>query len=122
MDIISKVMSVAKIVGLNVLVEAPAPVDGVWAGISQSQQPVSVPVAGNYLQGQGPAIWPLPLTKGVNQGSGGCLVSSPDVRDKNPLFGRQTDLCSISHPSRRGHRESDLTYTVLGFQGECKEK
>lgn len=49
-DIISKVMSAAKIVGLNVPIEPPVPVDGVWAGISQSQQSVSVPAAGDCLQ------------------------------------------------------------------------
>ncbi|KAK0151149.1 hypothetical protein N1851_007723 [Merluccius polli] len=49
-DIISKIMSAAKIVGLNIPVVAPAPMDGVWAGISQTQQPTSVPVAADYLQ------------------------------------------------------------------------
>ena len=37
MDVISKVLSVAKIVGLNVPTEAPAPVDAIWAGITQTQ-------------------------------------------------------------------------------------
>ncbi len=34
-DIISKVLSAAKIVGLSVPVQAPAPVDGVWVGCVQ---------------------------------------------------------------------------------------
>ena len=49
-DIISKIMSAAKIVGLNIPVVAPAPMNGVWAGISQSQHPIPVPVAADYLQ------------------------------------------------------------------------
>ncbi len=54
-DIIFKVLSAAKTVGLSVPVQAPAPVDGVWALISQSQQSVSVPVAGDYVQMLGKA-------------------------------------------------------------------
>ncbi|KAJ8260291.1 hypothetical protein GJAV_G00179270 [Gymnothorax javanicus] len=49
-DIISKVFSAAKIIGLDIPTEAPAPVDGVWAGVLQSQHSVSVPVAGDYVQ------------------------------------------------------------------------
>ena len=49
-DKISKIMSAAKIVGLNIPVVAPAPMNGVWAGISQSRHPISVPVAADYLQ------------------------------------------------------------------------
>lgn len=45
-DVVSRVRSVAKIVGLNAPVEAPDPVDGVWAGIPQSQH--SMPVARDY--------------------------------------------------------------------------
>ncbi len=68
-------------------------------------------------------VGPDEQLSGVYQGGAGCLVSSSDVGDKNPsVFGRQADLCSISQPSRRGHKESDFTYTVLEFQGECKEK
>lgn len=53
MNIILRAMSVVEIVVPSVLEGAPAPVDRVWAGIphsQHSQQSVSVPVVGDYLQ------------------------------------------------------------------------
>ena len=69
MDFISKVSSAAKIVGLNVPTEAPAPVDGIWAGITQTQQSVTVPVAGDYLHMLRKA-WNIP--SGAPQFNAGC--------------------------------------------------
>ena len=68
-DVISKVSSAAKIVGLNVPTEAPAPVDGIWADITQSQQSVTVPGAGDYLHMLRKA-WNIP--SGAPQFNEGC--------------------------------------------------
>ena len=48
-DVLSRVLSAAKVVGLSALVEAQAPAQGVWAGISKSQPVVSIPAAPDYL-------------------------------------------------------------------------
>lgn len=47
---LSHVVSVAKIIGLSVPVEAPSSSEGVWAGISQSRPSVAIPAAGDYCQ------------------------------------------------------------------------
>ena len=48
-DVLSRVLSAAKVVGLSAPVEAQAPAQGVWAGISKSQPVVSIPAAPDYL-------------------------------------------------------------------------
>ena len=98
-DIISKIMSSEKTVGLNIPVVAPAPTDAVWAGISQSQHPISVPVAADYLQ---------MLRKSWNTRSGapqfnvGCrrltkVMYAPDIgmRDMPPVEREMVALTSL---------------------------
>ena len=48
-DVLSTVLSAAKLVGLSTPVEAPPPAQGVWAGVSMPQPVVSVLVAPDYL-------------------------------------------------------------------------
>ena len=48
-DVLSRVLSAARVVGLSAPVEAQAPAQGVWAGISKSQPVVSIPAAPDYL-------------------------------------------------------------------------
>ena len=66
-DVLSKVLSVAKLVGLSTPIEDPPPAQGGWAGVSMPQSVVSVPAAPDYLlmlkrswrnpAGQGVADW-----------------------------------------------------------------
>ncbi|XP_074466146.1 uncharacterized protein LOC141752269 [Sebastes fasciatus] len=49
-DVFSKVLSVAKIMGLSIPIEAPSSSEGVWAGISQSRPSVTIPAAEDYCQ------------------------------------------------------------------------
>lgn len=86
-DVISRVVSAATIVGLNVLAEAPAPVDGVWVGIPQSerrQHLVFVPVPGDYLHMLRKA-WNAPI--GTPQFNAGCqrLTETQYVPETRPL-------------------------------------
>lgn len=49
-DVVSKVLSAARIIGLSVPTEGPTSSVGVWAGISQPHPSVVVPAAGDYCQ------------------------------------------------------------------------
>lgn len=51
-DVLSRILSAARILGLNAQEEAtaPAPTQGVWASISPAQPTVSIPVAEDYSQ------------------------------------------------------------------------
>ena len=49
-DVMSRILSAAKIVGLPVPAEVPSSVEGVWAGIAQPRPSVAVPAAADYLQ------------------------------------------------------------------------
>lgn len=51
-DILSSILSAARILGLDTQEEvtAPAPTQGVWTSISRTQPPASIPVADDYLQ------------------------------------------------------------------------
>ena len=48
-DILSRVLSAAKLVGLGTPIEAPPPAQGVWGGVSMPQPVVSVLAAPDYL-------------------------------------------------------------------------
>ncbi|XP_030272800.1 uncharacterized protein LOC115581658 [Sparus aurata] len=98
-DIISKIMSAAKIVGLNIPVVAPAPMDGVWAGISHSQHPISVPVAADYLHMLRKS-WNAP--SGAPQFNAGCrrltkVMYAPDtgMGDMPPVEREMAALTSL---------------------------
>ncbi len=49
-DVISKVLSAAKIMGLSVPVQVPSSSERVWAGISQFHRSVAIPAAEDYCQ------------------------------------------------------------------------
>lgn len=49
-DLVSTVLSAAKIVGLNILTDTPSTAEGVWAGISQPKPTTSIPATDDYCQ------------------------------------------------------------------------
>ena len=85
-DIVSKCVTAAKIVGLNVPAETPAPVDGVWAGISRSQPSVSIPAAPDYLH-MLKKTWDNPTA--VRQFNAGCRMLA------RPQYGPETGLADM---------------------------
>lgn len=57
-DVLSRVLSAAKVVGLEAPTDTQSPVQGVWVGVPTSRPVVSVPAAQDYLDN--PVVIPLP--------------------------------------------------------------
>lgn len=49
-DLVGKVLSAAKIVGLTIPVQSASPAEGVWAGIAQPRPTASLPAADDFCQ------------------------------------------------------------------------
>lgn len=99
LDVVSKILSAAKIVGLSVPAEAPSSVEGVWAGISQPQPAVSVPAAADYLQMLRKA-WNSPAA--APQFNAGCrrltrphFAPDSGLADMPPVEGEMAALTSL---------------------------